>query len=202
MKYLNDVLLNFDEIAYEFYEWEKEDDLVRIKRVPVVCISEKDLFIFLQNKIQIDKEELSVCSKKEHIIIFTSKKDHIAIEFDLEGKELFRSRLTIEDDLNVCEIAYSLKEKKLRYQTLQKICHQREMRIASKEKQLIQIELKVIEASHQIEKLSYLFYEWFDEIESHFDQMLNKCYLELQKPYSLQMHKIAHLIKLSYKEPL
>ncbi len=202
MRYLNDVLLNLDEIAYDFYEWQRNDDIKKYKRIPIIHISNQALRVMLQYRVIISKKWLDKHNFKKPILIFTTRNDNLAIEFREDGKELYRSRLTLEDDLKVCEASISLNQEKISFQKAEKVPILKELRVASKEKQMIEIELKTIEASHNFEKLSYLYYEWFKEIGNTFEDMLDRCKKELTKDYNNSIHEIGSLIRLSYQEKL
>ena len=202
MRYLNDVLLNLDEIAYDFYEWQRNDDIKKYKRIPIIHISNQALRVMLQYRVIISKKWLDKHNFKKPILIFTTRNDNLAIEFREDGKELYRSRLTLEDDLKVCEASISLNQEKISFQKAEKVPILKELRVASREKQMIEIELKTIEASHNFEKLSYLYYEWFKEIGNTFEDMLDRCKKELTKDYNNSIHEIGSLIRLSYQEKL
>lgn len=211
MRYLNDILLNLDDVAYAFYEWRSTDNLISVKKIPVMNILEEDLFEILKYKIKLPMSFLDEYHKKTIIkgsqeratmILFANKKGNIVIEFNDEGKEIARSHLQIEDDLNAVELACTLKENKFEYQKIEKIKNNHELRIAQNEKRLIKTELKTLEAKDNIGKLSYLYFEWFSIFEENKTVMINNCLEELKKPYNSKMHEIASLIKLSYKERL
>ena len=200
MRTINDVLLNFDEVAYPFYEWRREDNIQKWKKVPVIKVSKeilKEIFIY---KIQLDKNSLLKGNKRNSVIIFTTRQDNIAIEFNQEGKELFRSHLTLKEDLNLCELACCMKEEKLSYQKLEKIEQPKEMRRTLQDKKIIQTELKTLEASHNQEKLSYLYYEWFLENEEDPQKILKKCNQELEKESDQKIHELSLIIQKTYKE--
>ncbi|MBR1679937.1 MAG: hypothetical protein IJ704_04785 [Bacilli bacterium] len=202
MKIINDIVLNFDEIAYPFYEWRREDPIEKYKRVPIIRVPSatlKDLFLY---KIKLQKSFFQNRPKNSIITIFTTKKDNIAIEFDDSGKELYRSRLTIQEDLNICELAYSMKEEEIQYLRLEKITEPKELRIATLEKSLIKTELNTLKISNNLDKLSYLYYEWFSENEEDINQMILRCHQELEKEYTPKIHEIAKIIKQTYKEKL
>lgn len=211
MRYLNDVLLNLDDIAFPFYDWSKKDPLIKMKKIPLVHICEEDYHKLLQYKIKalnnwLEKYQNQAIVKKERekytIIIFTTKKDNIAIEFNQEGIEIARSRLQIEDDLNAMELACSLPKEKISYQKLEKIEEHKELKRESFEKKIILTELKTLHSTNNKDKLSYLYYEWFSKVEENVDKMLADCQKELEKPCTSKIHEIANLIKLSYKEKL
>ena len=209
MHYYYDFLVNLEEVAYAFYEWREDDPLLLVKKVPLVKVSNYDLKMMLSYQVQIPMEVLErylhktiLTNSKERatMILFTSTKNHVLIEFNDQGISLLRSQLLLEDDRNVRDLAYALKETAIPYKKLQKIETRRELRIASEEKKIIEIELKTIEASKNIDQLSYYYYEWFGEIESDFESMLARCQKELKLPYNLKMHELCSLIQLSYRE--
>ena len=56
MKYIYDLLLNFQdsERVFEFFEWSDEDSLEQVKRVPLFRISSFDMNSFLSSKVKVD----------------------------------------------------------------------------------------------------------------------------------------------------
>ena len=47
MKDIYDVLLNFKKIAYEFYEWNNDDDIIHVKKMPIIKVDENTLNEFI-----------------------------------------------------------------------------------------------------------------------------------------------------------
>ena len=126
----------------------------------------------------------------------------LIIEFSIDGNVLSRSKLLIEDENDINEQAKTLKEQKIPYQKEKKIETRKDFRQALQEKNLIKIELKTILKDQNISKCKYLYYEWFGQISDNLEKMITTCYQELKKPYTLKIHDVASLIRLSYKEPL
>jgi hypothetical protein len=58
MKYIYDILLNFNEELYDYYEWKETDYIEYIKKIPIVRLSKKDYKKFKDYKIAINKEIL------------------------------------------------------------------------------------------------------------------------------------------------
>lgn len=211
MHYYYDVLGNFDENYLEFYEWEKNDPITFIKKVPLVRISNKDMLNLLTYKIKVKgtwlekyKEKTTLKNSKEKplIILFSSTKTSVLLEFQENGEAVYRSKLLIEDENNCNEYAYSMKEIALSYEKLGKLVVKKEFRKALEDKKILKTELKTLEEEKNLEKCQFLYYEWFGILENDFDKMIKQCQAELTKDYSIKMHQIAELIKLSYKERL
>ena len=56
MIYIYDVILNFtDNYYYEFYEWNKNDNLLNFKKIPIIYVNNKVLDDFIKNMIRINK---------------------------------------------------------------------------------------------------------------------------------------------------
>ena len=161
MHYYYDVLGNFDENYLEFYEWEKNDPFTLIKKVPLVRINNKDMLDLLTYKIQIKsswlekyKEKTTLKNSKEKplIILFSSTKTSILLEFDENGKSMYCSKLLVEDENNCNEYAYSMKEISVPYEKLEKLETRKEFRKALEDKKVLKTELKMLEEENNLEK--------------------------------------------------
>ena len=209
MHYYYDLLVNLDEVAWEFYEWEKKDVILPIKKIPFLRINEKEFKEISAYEGKIEKNWLEPYIGKTQIkkdksknLLLSTTKNSLAIEINSTGQIISRSKLLIEDENNCNELASSLKETTIPFSSQQKIPLRSDFRQAIKEKNLIKIELKTLKETKNTTKCSYLYYEWFNILEDDLSTMLENCLEELKKPYTLKIHKIASLIRLSYKECL
>lgn len=210
MHYYYDLLVNLDEVAWEFYEWEKKDVILPIKKIPFLRINEKEFKEISAYEGKIEKNWLKPYigktqikkDKSKNLLLLSTTKNSLVIETNSTGQIISRSKLLIEDENNCNELASSLKETTIPFSSQQKIPLRSDFRQAIKEKNLIKIELKTLKETNNISKCSYLYYEWFNILEDDLSTMLENCLKELKKPYTLKIHKIASLIRLSYKECL
>ena len=210
MHYYYDLLVNLDEVAWEFYEWEKKDVILPIKKIPFLRINEKEFKKISAYEGKIEKNWLEPYigktqikkDKSKNLLLLSTTKNSLVIETNSTGQIISRSKLLIEDENNCNELASSLKETTIPFSSQQKIPLRSDFRQAIKEKNLIKIELKTLKETNNISKCSYLYYEWFNILEDDLSTMLENCLKELKKPYTLKIHKIASLIRLSYKECL
>ncbi len=211
MQYYYDILVNFDTTLWEFYEWEEQDPIVRIKKIPLLRISEKDIRKFLSYQIEIDSQFLQKYknkviwkNKKEDstCLLFSSTKHALVLEFDESGKSIFRSKLLIEDENNCNEVANSLECISIPYEIKEKLPIRHYFRQEEEEKHRITIELNTIRETGNMKKCSYLYYEYFGILENDLGKMIEDFERELQKEYNSKIHKIVKLIELSYKESL
>ena len=73
MNTVYDLLLNFSDVVYDFYEWNIKDDIEHIKKIPFVKISTKTLYDFLKKDIKID-------------INFLKEIENVTQKYDLTNK--------------------------------------------------------------------------------------------------------------------
>ena len=127
MKYIYDILLNFNEEFYEFYEWNEEDYFDYIKKIAIIKIT-KDMFNELKNnKIMIDSDFIksiyNTCEVytnnnikfTQYACLFACNSSVIAIEFNYKGISIMKSDLLIDEALDVVEVCKKIKPVDLKY---------------------------------------------------------------------------------------
>ena len=60
MKKTYDILVNYHKIAYEFYDWNKTDDIKHIKVIPTFNVSDECLLDFYNYDINVDNDFLNM----------------------------------------------------------------------------------------------------------------------------------------------
>lgn len=137
MNYFYDLLVNPQEEFLEFYEWEKKDTIVPVKKVPVFKVSEQVIFDFLKRNITLSleltmkiKDKTIIKNTKEKIsgLLLTDGKTSLFIEFDDLGQVIYRSKLLVEDENNINEVSYSMKEEEITYQIGEALPIRKELR--------------------------------------------------------------------------
>ena len=48
MNYIYDVLCNFQNVYYDFYDWNKTDDILRIRKIPIIKVND-EVYLDLKN---------------------------------------------------------------------------------------------------------------------------------------------------------
>ena len=211
MNYYYDCLLNWNEQeAYEFYEWNDYDYLELIKKIPLVKVKHKVLLDFIQNNVKVDKEFLEMIKDKTlvsdkknfkrigYASLFTDTKNVIALEFNEEGLSISRSNLLIDDDLNILEVIYGIKETTFDYEIIKKIEMNQTLRQEKEAKKLILLEINNLYQNKEIDKLKYLYYEYKKENINDIDYIYEQIKSDLEKKIDQDILKLYHIIKLSY----
>ena len=211
MNYYYDIILNWSELeAYEFYEWEDLDYLEFIKKIPLVKVRHKVLLDLMCNDIKVEKPFLELIEGKtlvsdkknlkkiDYACLFTDTKNVIALEFNKEGMSISRSNLLIDDDLNVLEVIYGIKETNLSYEIIKKIDKKQILRQERDAKKLILLEINNLYQNNEIDKLKYLYYEYKKENVSDIEYIYEQIKNDLGKKINKDILKLYHIIKLSY----
>ena len=68
MKNIYDILVNFKKIPYEFYEWNKEDDVKHVKKMPSIKVSDSTLYDIFYNDAVVSKNFLDQIKDKTEIL--------------------------------------------------------------------------------------------------------------------------------------
>ena len=209
MNYYYDLTLSFsDQKTDKFYEWELDDNLIEIKKIPLYRVNEKTIINILKyngfiNSSFLKKIKNRTVYKKNgkiktilYATILTDSKFSVAIEFDSEGNILKRSYLLLEDELNTIEISYSLKKEKLVFNKISKRIVNNSFKQEEKMKAFIKNEIDLLHTKGDFDKLVYYYMEWFKEYCDNIDEIYTQMLKELENN---NINKLDLIYNLVYK---
>lgn len=211
MNYYYDIILNFDmDSIWEFYEWEKTDPFVYVKKIPLFRVDYDTMLDFLTYHIQVKQEFLKEIQGKvsvrnpeeemEYAFLMSDTKNSLAVMLNEEGKVIALSKVLIQDDNNINEFMYTLKESSIPYATLKEREKRNGLRQENAMKQMITLELSTLMKEKNVQKLKYLYYEWFGEEEEDLGKMYQMMKDALQNSGFSTLEKISYFIRLSYHQ--
>ena len=71
MNYIYNIYLNFNKNYYDYYEWNDNDNIILVKKIPIIKTNTNDFKNIISNYIKINnKDKLSI---KNYFIITDSK---------------------------------------------------------------------------------------------------------------------------------
>ena len=171
MNYIYDIYLNLNEILFDFFDWNKNDKLTHIKKIPVFKVNEEIIKTLVHNQININEDTLlqiynkteiwNMNGKINYCALFSDSNSILAIEFNKSGKSIKKSFLFIDEELEVLEIIDKLNEKYIEFNVLEKEKNIFKTRKQIKDEKFINNELKNMEDS----KLNYIYFECFGSRE-------------------------------------
>lgn len=211
MTYIYDVLLNFimEDRIIEFFEWEDSDTFEHIKRIPIYKVSTKKLNEILNNNIKIDKVILNDIKDKtlmyrktknlQYALLLSDTNRVIGLEFNHKGEVISRSGLLLDEEEEIIEESYDLKEIDLKYiiQSKLKKNHFLTRNEQMKRNYLLkEIENLYKEKNH--DKLTYLYEEIYKQDDLSIDKKYSKLKIDLEDNYSNKHNQLYDIVRLTY----
>jgi len=205
MNYIYDILLNFNEEIYDFYEWNTNDEITHIRKIPIIKTNSLHMKNIKNNYIEFEEQFLSTIKNKTEIFSGRTIKnmeysflisDGIeVIGFNIKNNKIKYSKLLLNEESEVLEVVGRLKENELQYNVLNKK-NTSEFK-TRKEKEMYKFvikEIKKLKNEENIDKLKYISYECFSEkIENDiYENLINK----IDENY-IKLYKIFKLIQVS-----
>ena len=206
MNYYYDLTLDFLENNYPFYEVDKTDEFIKVKKIPFFQVDSKVLKDFLLNKVKVEESFLNVIKNKTvkennetfNAVLLADKNNVVAFNFDNEGNLTGYSSIAISEELNILEIIYSVKRIEISYEKIRKNKKSLLTRKEEKIKNIIIKEITKLYQENNLAKLQYLYLEWCDVLENDinliYENMVNKINKEIDK----KEEKIYQIIELSH----
>ena len=189
MNYIYDVLLNYNKNLYEFYEWNLNDNITHIRKIPLIKIKSSSLLDIKNNKVKISDElkeqiknrtEVFSKTKNNYYIyscLFCDGIETVSLIFDNNGISTFKSKMLIDEEMEVIEVCDRILEKEISYNIIKE-----EISVPFKTRFELEKDLyikKEIRKINDIEKLKYLYYECFNEFEQDKNIILSRINDEL-----------------------
>ncbi len=213
MTYIYDIILNFDNEFFEFYEWMKEDEIFHIKRIFLAKVNGKCYDDFLKKKIQVSDEFLlSLFHKCEYYdnrstktipyaILLTDSYRVMAVILKSDGSVSKYSSLLLDEEEDVLSVSDKLATIKIDYKILSNK-KDGENYLTRYEKNLIKYIKKDLNNCYKkkdLNKLEYLYYEYFNQKCHDLDLIYQKLLKELEKDLTEKHYSLYQLIKLSLR---
>lgn len=184
MNYIYDIILNFNDNLIDFFEWDKGDSIVHIKKMPIFKISIDSYENINIHEIYVDESFLKSIFYKTEMWNNNKKKDDlyycllsdgnsvIALKFDKYGKCIKRSSLYIDEELETLEICERLEIKNINFKIGNKIVSNFKTRNELKTQDFLLKELNTLNKNKDYNKIKYLYFECFNKEENNIDKAI------------------------------
>ena len=190
MNYIYDVLLNFQKEYYDFFDWNQNDNLYHMRKVPIIKVTNLNLKEIKNNIIKFDNNILNLInnkaerfskntiSKQKYIFIISNENECLALKLNKNGIITHKSSLLPNEQDDIIEISKIQKITTLNYKIIKKQpINNFQTRFELENKKFIIEELDKIYKQNNFLKLNYLCLECFN----HTEPTINKAYLKLKQ---------------------
>ena len=208
-----DIVLNFsDNRVYEFFEWDKKDDIEHIKKIPLFRVSTKVLSDILNKKVIVDANFLKDIKDKtevftnnneaiiEYACLFCDLSRVIAVEFTDKGINTYKSFLLLDEEEEILDVTSSLSVATVAYQVKKNITH---FKFLTRKEEFIKNylikDLKSSYTNKNYHKINYMYEECFaynnKKIEEKYQELLH----DLNTNFTDKYLDLFQILKLSSK---
>ena len=189
MEYVYDIVLNFHNDYYDFYEWEIGDKIINVKRIGIYKIRNDDYLNIMNNDVLIDMNSLPGNNK---MFLLTNGLEVMGISN--EGNK--KSSLLIDEADEILEDNKNLKITKIKY----KIVRERKKRSVSRSmEEKINYINKYLHDNKDRYLLKYLYYEIFEIDMDDMKKIYNDLY-DLVKKDTMKIYEAIQRVNLELKK--
>ncbi len=208
MVYVYDIVLNLNDELLEFFEWEDSDKIKYIKKVPLVKTDDTFIYNLINNNIKLEdnfidsiKNKTVYYDNKEKnypIIIFANGDLAIALLIK-DNKTFLYSRLLLDEEYEVMNIASRLSTTKMNYIVInKKDINNNLTREERRIKDVLLNEIKYLYNNNKLDKLNYYYYEYFNELNNNKEDVYKKLISSLNKIDDKHL-KLLEVVNLTSK---
>ena len=207
MNYIYDILLNYNNHDYDFFEWNNSDTILHIRKIPLIKVSTLVLDDIKNYDVIFNKKFLETISNKAEI--FNNKSIRIVeyacllsdgtnvIAIMIKNNRCLKSKLLLDEEEDVIAITEKLKEQNIEYKKQKKLKNNiYKTRKQIEQEQKLRKSLKNIFKSDNNETIKYVYYECFNKKEENISIIKNQFYNIFEEIDELKIDKLKNILKL------
>ena len=205
MNFIYDIVLNFNKEYYNFFEWNKKDNIINVKKIPLFMVSNSifnnmkyDIVKVSSDFINMIKDKTYIYSKKDSIIscLISNGKEVIGIMFDTEGNVIKRSSLLLDEEEEVLDEVYDENVFNIDIVSVKK---RKISNINRMQKDKSNYLLKYIKKENNTLNLKYLYYDYFEEEEEDIVKIKDRLNYEITNNYNKKLSKLYDTVQIFNK---
>ena len=116
MNFIYDILVNFSDDLYDFYEWNTDDNVTHIRKIPLFKVSTETLEKLINYNVKVDLDFLKKLENKTekftsrdvekitYCALFSDSNDVYALKFNEKGNNIKISKLLIDESEDVLDV--------------------------------------------------------------------------------------------------
>lgn len=198
MNYIYDIVLNFQDNYYQFFEWNRKDKIKNISKIVVYRVNDQDLYNLKYNQVTITGEFLTKLKEdnkkyKKIMCLITNTKHTIGLLISKDGIIKKRSSLLFEEEEEVNNYSRTLPITTIDYQENIQIIPKNCLRIELEKKDIL---IEYLDKTTDLPTLKYLYYEYFQKECENINQIKKTLLAELEKEWTQKQNNLYQIIHL------
>lgn len=214
MIYIYDIILNLNEKLIEFFEWEENDNIKYIRKIPLFKINSKTIKHILNKEIKVSNELIDKIKYKtdfnenidienyKNITLFCDNKIVIGVLFNEENKIDLISRLLLDEEQEILDFSSRIKEQEINYNVIKNEKQNQNNTLTRKEQEIkieLEQEINILYKENKVDKLNYYFYEYYGKIINDKETVFKKLIESINNNFNDKHIELYEIIKLSYQ---
>ena len=210
MNYIYDILVNFQKELYDIYDWNIDDNIMHVKKMPLFKVKKSFMLNVLKNNIKVSEAFLSKTYNKtemffnkkiitiDYACIISDGEEALVLNFNKKGKIINKSKLLIDESEDVTDCALSLVVQNIEYEIIN--CLKQNNFRTRKEKDIYRYivhELNKAIKNEEKSKLQYLYFECFGSLEKDNNKIIMDIKRYLEDDWNGYYVKIYDFFKLT-----
>ena len=206
MNFIYDIVLNFNKDYYDFFQWNKKDSIVNIKKIPLFIVN-NDIFNSMKyDSVSVKKSFIDSIKDKTYTYnrqkigntcLLSNGKQVIGVLFNDKGYLVKRSSLLLDEEEEVLDEIYNDEIYDIEIINIKKNKIKTNVNRIQKEKKDFLI--KYINRESNFINLKYLYYDYFEIDED--DVSIIKCKLieEIKNNWNKKFDRFYETVKIFNK---
>ena len=205
MNYIYDIVLNFNKDYFSFYEWNKKDNIVNVKKIPLFIVDNNTFNMMKYDKVLVDynfidliKDKTYTYSKNKigNATLLSNSKEVIGVLFDNNGNLIKRSSLLIDEEEEVLDEIVNDDIYNINIINSKKIKREDVNRVEREKKLFLN---KYIKRKNNFNNLKYLYYDYFEKEEGDVSLIKKKLLDSINSVWSDKLNSLYETVKIFNK---
>ena len=205
MNYIYDIVLNFNKEYYNFFEWNKRDNIVNVKKIPLFLVNNDTFKMFKYDNVTVSSDFINLIKDKTYTYsrikigntsLITNGKEVIAVLFNDKGELIKRSSLLLDEEEEVLDEIEGNKIYSIDILKKQKVKIENINRTQKEKKEFL---IKYISKEKNDINLKYLYYDYFEKDENDSGVIKNILISEIKNDWNKKLDKFYETVKIFNK---
>lgn len=205
MNFIYDIVLNFSKDYYDFFEWNKKDNIMSIKKIPLLLVDNKTFKMMKYDKVTVKNEFIDSIKGKTFTYsrvkigpscLITNGKEVIGLLFNDNGTLVKRSSLLLDEEEEVLDEVVNSNVTSIEIVKSQKGKSNSISRIQREKKDFL---IKYINKEKNDINLKYLYYDYFEKENDDITLIKNSLIKEISGNWDKKLDNFYETVKIFNK---
>lgn len=205
MNFIYDIVLNFNKDFYNFFEWNKNDNVINVKKIPIFLIDNDTFTSMKYDNVIVSKDFIDLIRDKTYTYtrsklgiscLISNNKEVIAVLFNDNGNLIKRSSLMLDEEEEVLDEIENDSLYKINIIKRRKVNIENVNRNIKEKKDFL---IKYINKETNDINLKYLYYDYFEKDENNIKTIKNDLIKEIKNNWNKKLNNFYDTVKIFKK---